>query len=198
VLANVDAELCELVAAGLGLPAPSGKPATNVEPSPALSQVVDVPGPITGRIVGVIAGPGADLKGIAALRATLEAEGALVHVIAEVGGQLGRGATKQSVERTFLATRSIEYDAVLAVDGSGGIQDVKVNLLLQEAFRHCKALGAWGDGDQLLTNAGIDLTAPGVIVSDAADAEFGAALVASLGVHRAWARTDLVMATSQD
>jgi catalase len=84
------------------------------------------------------------------------------------------------------------------VDGSGGIQDVKVNLLLQEAFRHCKALGAWGDGDQLLTNAGIDLTAPGVIVSDAADAEFGAALVASLGVHRAWARADLVMATSQD
>jgi catalase len=198
VLANVDAELCELVAAGLGLPAPSGKPATNVEPSPALSQVVDVPGPITGRIIGVIAGPGADLKGIAALRATLEAEGAVLFVIAEVGGQLGRGATKQPVERTFLSTRSIEYDAVLAAAGSGGIQDVKVNLLLQEAFRHCKALGAWGDGAELLHNAGLDITAPGVMVSDAADAEFGAALVASLGVHRAWARAELVMATGKD
>jgi catalase len=97
------------------------------------------------------------------------------------------------VERTFLTTRSIEYDAVLAADGSGVIQDVKVNLLLQEAFRHCKAIGAWGDGAQLLDNAGLDTTAPGVTVSDTPDAEFGAALVASLGVHRAWARAELVM-----
>src|SRR6478609_8828698 len=40
VLANVDADLCAQVAAGLGLPAPSGHPATDVTPSPALSQIV--------------------------------------------------------------------------------------------------------------------------------------------------------------
>jgi catalase len=198
VLANVDTELCELVAAGIGLPAPSGKPATNVVLSPTLSQVVDVPGPITGRVIGVIAGPGADLKGIAALRETLEAEGAVVRVIAKVGGQLGRGAAKQTVERTFLTTRSVEYDAILAADGSGSIQDIKVDLLVQEAFRHCKALGAWGDGAQLFENAGLDIAATGVTVSDAADAEFGAALVTSLGLHRAWARAEHVMAAGQD
>jgi catalase len=198
VLANVDTELCELVAAGLGLPAPSGKPATKVEPSPALSQVIEIPGPITGRVIGVIAGPGADLKGIATLRETLEAEGAVVRVIAEVGGQLGRGTTRQPVERTFLTTRSVEYDAILAAHGSGSIQDIKVNLLVQEAFRHCKALGAWGDGAELFETAGLDVTAPGVIVADTADVEFGAALVTALGLHRAWARAEHVMATGRD
>jgi catalase len=198
VLANVDTELCELVAAGLGLAAPSGKPAANIVLSPALSQVVEVPGPITGRVVGVIAGPGADVQGIAALRAILEAEGAVVRVIANVGGQLGRGAARQTVERTFLTTRSVEYDAILAADGSGSIRDIKVNLLVQEAFHHCKALGAWGDGAELFATAGLDVTAPGVIVSDAADAQFGTALVTAVGLHRAWARAEHVMAAGQD
>jgi catalase len=197
VLANVDTELCELVATGLGLPAPKGKPATDVTLSPALSQVVDVPGPITGRVIGVIAGPGADLKGIAALRATLEGEGAVLRVIAKVGGQLGRGATKQLVERTFLTTRSIEYDAIVVAGGSGGIQDIKVDLLAQEAFRHCKTLGAWGVGAELLEQAGIDITAPGVVVAQAADTEFTTALIASVGLHRAWARAELVMAAGE-
>jgi catalase len=198
VLANVDTDLCAQVAAGLGLPAPTGKPATNVTPSPALSQVVDTPGPITGRVIGVIASPGADLKGIGALREAVEAEGAVLRVIAKTGGQLGRGAAKQPIERTFLTTRSIEYDAILVADGSGDIADIKVNLLVQEAFHHCKTLGAWGNGTQLLENAGLDISAPGVIVSEDADADFGAALIASVGVHRAWARAELVMAAGQD
>ena len=55
VLANVDTDLCEQVAAGLGLPAPSGSPPEDVTLSPALSQVVTEPGPIAGRKIGVIA-----------------------------------------------------------------------------------------------------------------------------------------------
>ena len=39
VLANVDADLCAQVAAGLGLPAPKGKPAEDVTVSPALVQL---------------------------------------------------------------------------------------------------------------------------------------------------------------
>ncbi len=64
VLANVDTALCEQVAAGLGLPAPAGNPA-NVTPSPALSQITNVPGPVAGRKVGVLADAGSDLAGIA-------------------------------------------------------------------------------------------------------------------------------------
>ena len=61
-LANVDRELCARVAAGLGLRPPSGKPASAV-PSPALSQITGRPGPITGRVVGVVAGAGLRSRG---------------------------------------------------------------------------------------------------------------------------------------
>jgi catalase len=37
-------------------------------------------------------------------------------------------------------------------------------VLLQEAFRPCTALGAGGDGMQVLQDAGIDTTAPGILV----------------------------------
>ena len=68
VLANVDADLCAQVAAGLGLPAPSGSPAADATLSPALSQIVTEPGPIAGRKIGVIADAGSDLAGIDKLR----------------------------------------------------------------------------------------------------------------------------------
>lgn len=72
----MDAGLCARMAAGLGLPAPAGTPATGVQPSPALSQITGAPGPIAGRAVGVVAGPKADLAGIAELRDARTAQAA--------------------------------------------------------------------------------------------------------------------------
>jgi catalase len=194
VLAEVAADLCERVATGLGLPAPAphGTPAT-ITPSPALSQIPLVPGPVAGRVVGVVAGPGADLAGIAQLRAALAAEGAVLRVIAPVGGTLGTGKRTEIVERTLLTTRSVEFDAVLIADGTAGLRDVKLSVLLQEAFRHCKALGAWGDGSQVLLDAGIDTAAPGVLLADGCGDDLTSGLIAALGMHRAWERAALVM-----
>ena len=145
-LANVDADLCAQVAAGLGLPAPAGEPAADAGSSPALSQIVTTPGPIDGRKVGVIAGDGADLGGVAKLRAALEAAGAVLHVIAPHGGTVSKGRNTEIVERTFLTTRSIEFDAIVVAGGAGSLVDIKTIILLQETFRHCKAIAAWGDG----------------------------------------------------
>ena len=92
VLANVDTDLCEQVAAGLGLPAPSGSPPEDVTLSPALSQVVTEPGPIAGRKIGVIADACADLAGIDKLRKAAAKLGASVLVVAPVGGVLSHGA----------------------------------------------------------------------------------------------------------
>src|SRR3984957_1265455 len=60
VLANVDAVLCARVAAGLGLPAPAVRPASDADLSPALSQIVTQPGPIARRQIRIIHHPGAD------------------------------------------------------------------------------------------------------------------------------------------
>ena len=112
VLANVDADLCAQVAAGLGLPVPSGSPAPAGELSPALSQIVTTPGPIAGRVIGVVADAGSDFAGIRKLTDGATRLGAKVLVIAPVGGTLKRGRTSVAVDRTLLTTRSIEYDAV--------------------------------------------------------------------------------------
>ena len=196
VLANVDADLCEQVAAGLGMPAPVGDPVTDVTPSAALTQVVATPGPISGRVVGIVAAPGADLAGIAKIRKAVEAEGAFVRVIAPVGGELKKGARTEIIERTLLTTRSIEYDALLVAGGAGGLADVKLTVLLQEMFRHAKALGAWGDGVEALRTAGIDTEAPGILLGDSVVAAYTKKLIEAVGLHRAWDRAPEVMAAA--
>ncbi|GAA4945543.1 catalase [Actinoplanes utahensis] len=173
VLANVNSELTAKVAAGLGLPAPEGKPPVTVTPSPALAQITDRVWPIAGRVVGIIGTPD---KQAEALQKALKAQGVVVRVIAPVGGP--------GVERTFQTARSVEFDAVIAATAT---TDLQMTVLLQEAFRHLKPIGVWGKGEQLLANAGIDLKAPGILPDP--DAE---TLAAALGRHRVWERVPLL------
>ena len=195
VLANVDSVLCRHVAEDLGLPVPTGNPPTEVESSPALSQIVTVPGPITGRVIGVVTAPGADLAGVSALRKAAVAQGAVVRVIAPTGGFVSSGRTKLVVDRALPGTRSIEYDAVVVAGGTAGLHDIKLSVLLDEMFRHCKAIGAWGDGETVLLDANIDVKAPGVLLGDKASVTFAKDLFKAMGLHRAWARAELVMAS---
>jgi len=196
VLANVDADLCQQVADGLGLPAPQGNPPSDVTTSPALSQIVTAPGPVAGRKVAVIADAGSDLAGIATLTKTLQKQGVEVLVTAAVGGTLKSGRRSIVVERTFATARSIEFDAVLVAAGTTPTTDIKLVVMLQEAYRHCKPLGAWGDGVSLLDGAGIERGAAGILVGSGSDKSFGAELVAALGLHRVWERADAVMASA--
>ena len=173
VLSHVNAELTAKVAAGLGLPAPEGKPPVEVTPSPVLAQITDRVWPITGRVVGIIGTPD---KETAALQKALKAQGVVVRVIAPVGGP--------GVERTFQTARSVEFDAVIVASAT---TDLQVTVLLQEAYRHAKPIGVWGKGEQTLINAGIDIKAPGILPD--ADAK---QIAAALGRHRVWERVPLL------
>ncbi|MCW2546738.1 MAG: catalase, partial [Mycobacterium sp.] len=195
VLANVDTDLCAQVAAGLGMPAPKGSPANEVVLSPSLSQLVTEPGPIDGRKIGIIADAGSDLAGIAKIRKAADKLGAVVLVIAPVGGELTDGSTTEIVERTLLTTRSIEFDAIVVADGTTPTTDIKLVLLLQEAFRHCKGLAAWGSGAAILEAAGIGTGGPGVSTADSVTKTFTDELARGLGLHRAWDRAPAVMAS---
>ena len=160
VLAKVDADLCAQVASGLGLPAPAGDRAKGVKISGALSQVVVEPGPIPGRKIGVIADAGSDLAGIAKLARALKKVGASLLVIAPYGGVLTDGENEVVVERTLLTARSIKFDALVVSDGTAPNEDVKLVVMLQEAYRHCKAIGAWGSGAANLESVQIAADAP--------------------------------------
>jgi catalase len=194
-LACVDTDLCGLVASGLGLPTPATQTTPDVDASPALSIIATEPGPIEGRKVGVIVAPGGDLAGVAKLREALQKVGAELHVIAAVGGTLTKRSRSETVERTFLTTRSVEFDALVVADGAGSIRDVKVDVLLQETYRHCKSIAAWGDGAELLVATGLDPGAPGMVVSDTATAAHRKELIAAMRLHRAWDRAEIMMAS---
>jgi catalase len=195
-LAHVDTDLCEQVAAGLGLAAPKGKPAEDVIVSPALVQLLAEPGRIDGRKIGIIADSGSDLAGIAKLVKATAALGVTALVIAPVGGVLKAGRRNVTVDRTLATARSIEFDAVVVAAGTTPTADIKLIVLLQEAFRHCKALAAWGDGAAVLKVARIPTKGPGVAVADDVDNAFLANLAAALGLHRAWDRATSVMASA--
>jgi catalase len=210
VLARVDAELCAGVAAGLGLAAPKPtEPPPPAEPSPALSQL-GRSWPLDGRTVGIVVDADLDGAGLARLneaRAALHAAGLVPLVVAPRGGLIDRDQTLPA-QRSFATARSVEFDALLlaavpapgpgarvgldakagaaaAVDGDA--VDPRVLLLVDEAFRHGKAIAAYGHAAPRLAALGAPTDAPGVVTEDDA-AEAVRGLVAALGEHRAWHR----------
>ncbi|MFL6158347.1 MAG: catalase [Marmoricola sp.] len=204
-LANIDRVLCKRVASALGLPAPAatvklGRP----QPSPSLSQVVGS-WPADGRVVGIVIGSETEdqLAAVGAISDAVRAAGALPLVVAAHGGKLEDGTT---VQRVFASTRSIEYDAVVLVgevppapDAKPALDvkaaapvaavDPRVVLLVQECYRHAKAIGAVGDAARVLTEAGASAEAAGVVVDDD-PGSVAAALLDLLAEHRAWQRFD--------
>jgi catalase len=207
VLAAIDGELCAQVAAGLGLPAPAPEvPLADPRPSPALSQL-GRRWPLDGRTVGIVTGGDDDLDGVRAVRAAVLDAGMVPLVIAPSGGTLDGDGDPVTVQRTFATVRSTELDAVLlagapapaadargsrdakADDGVAAVTDLdpRVLLLLTEAYRHGKALGAWGGGTAALEAAGIDSAAPGVVAGEAAVAALEG-VGDLLAGHRVWDR----------
>ncbi|WP_395692419.1 catalase [Nocardioides sp.] len=199
-LANIDARLCAEVAAGLGLPAPEPiVPLVDAEPSPALSQVGQT-WPPDGRMVGIVVDPDGDLAGVEEVRAAVFAAGMVPLVIGPHGGTIGG----LPVQRTFATVRSVELDVVLvagspvpapdalpARDAKAGAAatatvDPRVVLLLEEAYRHCKVIGAWGAGATVLETAGV-AGAPGIVRGDAA-VEVLERVQEQMAGHRVWER----------
>ena len=122
------------------------------------------------------------LDGLATVVDAVRAAGMVPLVVAPRGGTLPGGI---AVQRSLDATRSVEFDAVLV--GGSPVADPRVQLLLQECFRHAKAIGAWGAGAEVLAAAGISDDARGIVV---ADDPAGAlpALQELMGAHRVWDR----------
>ncbi|WP_309110837.1 catalase [Saccharothrix sp.] len=196
VLARVDARLCAEVATGLGLPVPEVSPdLPEVTPSPALSQLNGT-WPVAGRTIGIVVdGDDPDgLDGVRTARLALQAAGTVPLIIAACGGDLPHGLVAQ---RTFLTARSVEFDALLLAaapppapdarpvrDAKAGAAsstvDPRVALLVEETYRHAKAIGAWGTGTTLVDGG------PGVVTGD--PTEVVRDVLALLGRHRVWDR----------
>ncbi|MBT2365634.1 catalase [Streptomyces sp. ISL-10] len=210
VLANIDPELCEGVAAALGLPAPKpAEPLASVDPSPALSQIGQT-WPVDGRVIGIVADAECDLDGVRAVRRALLDAGMVPLVVGPNGGELGTDGEPVAVQRTFATARSIEFDALVLAGAPGpagdafGARDAKagdavarqnvasdprVLLMVSEAYRHGKAIGGWAGAGSVLEAAGVPADAPGVVTADSGDGTLRE-ITRLLGRHRVWERFD--------
>ena len=184
VLANVDAELCATVAAGLGLepPAPSVAP-TSPELSPALSQIGGR-WPVEGRKVGILTGADSEPGEVAALVAAIAAADLVPLVTASHGGMLPNGDAALPISRTYGTGRSVEFDALVL---AGSPPDTGARIMVDEAFRHLKAIGVLPQGEGLLATAGVSAEGEGVLTGSD-PAQLAEALIDSLGEHRVWNR----------
>jgi catalase len=191
-LASVDPVLCAGVAQGLGLPAPEpAQPLPDVQPSPALAQIGQE-WPIDGRVVGIIADETSDLDAVRRVREAVHGAGMVPLVIAPQGGRLEDGSGEPViVQRTLLTARSIEYDAVLV---SSAPTDPRVSVLLDEAFRHCKAIGGWDRGEAALTAAGCSSSAPGIVLGEDPVQVYNQ-VAGLMAKHRVWDRFPVALPT---
>src|SRR5215208_1187435 len=211
----VDHDLATQVAGKLGLPEPAEESVDDKMPaSPALSQLNTATDSIATRKVAVLAAEGVDVEGIEKVKRALQQQGAIVEVLAPVaGGALSGGSGGEvAVDRAFTTMASVLYDAVVVPCGPDSVEtlsnDGYAMHFVTEAYKHLKAVGAFGSGVDLLRKAGIgeqladdtDVVVSNGVVSTAAAAddltdEFSQAFVAALAKHRAWEReTDPVPA----
>jgi catalase len=136
------------------------------------------------------------------VRSAVLGAGMVPLLIGPHGGKLPNGLP---VQRTFLTARSVEYDAVLlagapapAPDATPGRDakvaeaaplpvDPRVKLLVDEAFRHAKAVGGWGAGSSALEGFGYLPADAGVVMGEDAEAVTSEVL-GLMGSHRVWER----------
>ncbi|MFD8103077.1 catalase [Nocardia fluminea] len=181
MLVNVDDGLADYVAGQLGLdkPAPNSDN-VDLAPSPALSQRHGS-FPVDGRTVALLIDDTTSGDAVREVSTALEEARVRPMVVAAHGGTIDG----VPVARTFATMRSVEFDGALLLAAP---TDARVNLLVEEMWRHGKAIAAVGTAASALQRNGIEPEAPGITVADTVTAT--SALLTDLSEHRAWARIE--------
>ena len=167
ILTYVDKGLAAQVAYGLGLHIPEdiglinqGIPADadpqtyqptmfegTLTKSAALSMANNVLESIKTRKVAILAADGVNEKSLMTVKNALLADGAVVEIVAPRLGTITSAGNQQIViDRSFLTTPSVVYDAVYVPGGTNSVGTLEGEAdavhFLNEAFKHCKAIAA--------------------------------------------------------
>jgi catalase len=181
-LLNVDETLARGVADGLGLdemPAaaePARPVVTDLAPSPKLSIVANGPGSFKGRKLGVLVTDGADAALLASLRKAVEAQGAMVELVApKVGGIVASDGKRHPAKQKVNGGPSVLYDAVALLASADGAAllsgEATARDFVADAFAHAKFIGFVAAAKPLLDKAGVVPDEGCVELGQAADVE---------------------------
>ena len=211
ILTQVDTTLAAKVADGLGMPVPTQpvypinhsvpadgiqknyepiKMKQSIEKSAALSMANTIKNSIKTRCIAILAANGVDENALSVMKNTLEAEGATTKIIAPKLGTI-KGATGKEikVDQSFFNTSSVLFDAVYIPSGAKSatalIAEPDAIHFVNEAYKHCKAIAADGDGVNLLNKsyAG-DKPKDGGFLIDKPAKDF----IKAIAQHRFWDR----------
>lgn len=172
LLANIDSNLAEHVAQGLGLDVPPPLPLANntqipeYPPSPALSlYAYPAQTGIQTRRVAILIAPGVNIISARFIYTALLHKGAVPRFVAtRLGAVTNEAGEAINVDISLEAGPSVFYDGVVIPDGEISITHLLRNALaldfVREQYRHCKPILAIGDGMSLILNADIPLTLP--------------------------------------
>ena len=164
-LLNVDEDLAQTVAQGLRLkpmpkPADPAMPVKELEPSPKLSILLNGPESFKGRKLGALVTDGVDMNLVKALYAALEAEGALMEIVAPmVGGVEADDGTWIEAKQMVGGGPSVLYDAVAVLASKEGAallaNDSAAKDFVSDAFAHCKFIAYSSEAMPLFEKAGL-------------------------------------------
>ena len=117
----------------------------NPASSPALSMANTIKNSIRTRAIAVLVADGVDDKAVMEIKNALLSEGAVVDIIApRLGFAATISGTPLPVDKSFLNTASVLYDAVYVPGGTNSVATLEADPdalhFLNEAFKHCKAI----------------------------------------------------------
>ncbi len=164
-LRNVDEELAQRVADGLGIKLPpkakAAREPVDMDPSPALSIQKNMRETLEGRSVGILYADGSDGAEIDSVVAAItKAKGKTVLIAPKVGGAKLADGSIRKADGQLAGTPSQLFDAVALV-----LSDAGTEMLLKEsaavdfvanAFVHLKAIGANDAAQPLLDKARVE------------------------------------------
>jgi catalase len=209
---NVDGDLAIEIAKGVGVAAPEQKGGSPVtKESPNVSQERSEHNrkdSIKPRNVAILAANGFNHKDISQVKQALEAGGAKTHIISKHQGMLKSSSGEVlEADKSYLTTASVMYDAVYVPGGKENLETLKMQgdalHFVNEAFRHCKPLGATGEGIELFKAANIPdiqfagkgskngkvVSDKGVVTASNGDMEsFTKSFIDAIAKHRHWDR----------
>jgi catalase len=194
-LNHVDHDLAVMVAEGVGVEPPEKAVTENHgRSSPALSQANTAHSPATRKIAILIA-DGVDADDVATTLDQLRERNTQPEILAPRDGILtaANGATVK-VTRALPTVDSVLYDAVLVPGGAASVRTLSADghavYFVTEAYKHYKAIGALGEGRELLEAARVPSTGDryGVVVAESADGDFVRTFADAVATHRHYER----------
>ena len=197
-LMNIDDGLARTVATGLRLrpmptPAESARPTRmDLDPSPALSILLNGPGNFMGRNLGVLITDGVDAKLLKAMQKAFIDEGAVVKLVApHVGGVEASDGSWIEADEKIDGGPSVVFDAVAVLISEEGaellVNESTARDFVADAFAHLKFIAHTAAALPLLAKAGISQDGDDGVIA-LGSAKDVVAFVKKCGDLRLWSR----------